>query len=315
MIQFLTNDQIDSERWNECINIASNGNVYGYSWYLDLVCPGWCALVEDEYVRVFPLPAWHKMNIYYLSQPLFTQQLGIYSQTHLSSRELKDFLYKIPHHFKYGDINLNSANKIEASGVNYKYNINYELSLDLPYNELENSYSDNLKRNLRRAEKYSFSVSKDVDPSLLIELFRNNRGSRLKSLTGQHYSLLLDLLNVMIKRGSCEIWGIYDDMNELNGGVSWVQSHNRTVFLFSAVSETGRQKGAMPFLVDTFIRDNAGKEMILDFEGSNDKNLGRFYASFGSKKIFYPRIYFNYLPIYYKVGLKIYRQIRSLLKK
>jgi len=315
MIRFLTNEQIDSIRWNECINQAFNGNVYGYTWYLDLVCPGWCALVEDEYLRVFPLPAWQKMKIHYLAQPLFTQQLGIYSASPVSSRELKDFLYKIPAQFKYGDFNLSTFNKIEASGINYKYNINYELSLDLPYQQLVSSYSENLKRNIRKASTFSNSLSKNVDPALLIELFRNNRGARIKSLTDSQYTLLLNLMKMLVQRGVCEVWGVYDEQNVLSGGVSWVKSHNKAVFLFSAVSDTGRQTGVMPFIVDTFIRENALKNMILDFEGSNDKNLGRFYASFGSKKLFYPRIYFNYLPFYFRIGLKVFRQLRSFLKK
>jgi hypothetical protein len=315
MIRFLTHDQIDSERWNDCITQSANGNVYGYSWYLDLVCPGWCALVDGEYECVMPLPAWQKMKIQYLSQPLFTQQLGVFSRSGISSREVREFLYKIPRRFKYVDINLNSANKIETTGLNLKYNINYELNLDEPYPQLANAYSENLKRNLRKAGKFALRISKKVEPGVLIELFRENRGSSIKSLSDKQYEVLKNLFNMLVQKGICEIWGIYDEQDRILGGVSWVISNKKGIFLFSAVSDSGRHQGAMPLLIDTFISENAGKDMILDFEGSNDEKLGRFYAGFGSKKVFYPRIYFNYLPFYIRIGLIIYRDLRVLIKK
>jgi hypothetical protein len=315
MIRFLTHDQIDSERWNDCITQSVNGNVYGHSWYLDLVCPGWCALVDGDYEYVMPLPAWQKMKIHYLSQPLFTQQLGVFSRNQISSREVREFLYKIPRRFRYVDINLNSANKIETTGLNHKYNINYELYLNEAYPQLVNAYSENLRRNIRKAAKFKLRISKNVEPKILIDLFRKNRGSSIKSLSDTQYEVLLDLFNMLVKKNICEVWGVYDEQEKLLGGVSWVISNKKSIFLFSAVSDSGRHQGAMPFLIDTFISENAGKDMILDFEGSNDEKLGRFYAGFGSKKVFYPRIYINSLPFYVRIGLSIYRDLRVLIKK
>jgi hypothetical protein len=315
MIRFLKNDQIDSEKWNECITESSNGNIYGYTWYLDVVCPDWCALVEEDYSFVMPLPSWKKMGINYLAQPLFTQQLGIYATDSISSRDVKEFLYKIPARFKYGDFNLNSYNRIETSGFNYKYNINYELELGLPFEQLENSFSENLRRNIRKAGRFSLKVSKTEDPALLIKLFRQNRGARLTALSDEQYDLLLKLLKMLLQKGLCDVWGVYDELGALIGGVSWVKSNQSVVFLFSAVSETGRSKGAMPFLIDQFIRENAGKQLVLDFEGSNDENLGRFYSSFGARKVFYPRVYFNYLPFTIRLGIRVFRYLRTLLKK
>ncbi len=52
----------------------------------------------------------------------------------------------------------------------------------------------------------------------------------------------------------------------------------------------------MPFLIDSFIRQNAGKNITLDFEGSNDLNLARFYKSFGSKECAYQQVKINRLP-------------------
>jgi hypothetical protein len=56
-----------------------NGIVYAYSWYLDIVSPGWDALVKDDYKSVMPLTWRKKYGIKYLYQPFFTQQLGVFS--------------------------------------------------------------------------------------------------------------------------------------------------------------------------------------------------------------------------------------------
>ena len=65
MIHYLKHHRIDKARWDRCISKAVNSRVYACSWYLDLVCPGWEALVEEDYTSVFPLTSRWK-GIYYL---------------------------------------------------------------------------------------------------------------------------------------------------------------------------------------------------------------------------------------------------------
>ena len=55
MICYLTHNQIDKQRWDECIAQSPDGLIYCWSWYLDVVHPGWEALVEDDYENVMPL--------------------------------------------------------------------------------------------------------------------------------------------------------------------------------------------------------------------------------------------------------------------
>ena len=55
MIVFRSHSEIDKEKWDACIRESANGIIYGYSWYLDIVSPGWAGLIEDAYTAVFPL--------------------------------------------------------------------------------------------------------------------------------------------------------------------------------------------------------------------------------------------------------------------
>jgi hypothetical protein len=76
MITYLKHERIDPNRWDECIAAAPNGNVYAWSWYLDLVHPGWDALVEidsDKYLTVMPITkkkkVWHQLPLPTLFRP------------------------------------------------------------------------------------------------------------------------------------------------------------------------------------------------------------------------------------------------------
>ena len=79
MINYFRHTQINKNRWDDCIGRSLNRRVYAFSWYLDLVCPGWDAMIENDYERVFPLTHHQKWRVSYLAQPYVTQQLGIFS--------------------------------------------------------------------------------------------------------------------------------------------------------------------------------------------------------------------------------------------
>ena len=47
-------------------------------------------------------------------------------------------------------------------------------------------------------------------------------------------------------------------------------------------SEKGKANGAATFLIAELIASHAGKNLLLDFEGSMDEGVARFYKSFGA---------------------------------
>ena len=67
----------------------------------------------------------------------------------------------------------------------------------------------------------------------------------------------------------------------------------------------GKELGGMPFLIDEIIKENSPGFRILDFEGSNDPNLARFYKGFGAVKSVYPNIHINKLNTILKTLLRL----------
>lgn len=79
-------------------------------------------------------------------------------------------------------------------------------------------------------------------------------------------------------------------------GAVFFESHETGIFIFSAVTKEGKSLSAMHFIIDNYIRLNCGRLKHLDFEGSNNPELARFYRGFGSAEYVYLQIRKNQLP-------------------
>ena len=95
-------------------------------------------------------------------------------------------------------------------------------------------------------------------------------------------------------------YGIASAQNELLATCVFFYSHNRAYYILVGNHPAGKTGGASHALIDTFIKDHAGKKMMLDFEGSDIPNLAFFYSSFGAVEEKYPSIRLNRLPFYLK---------------
>ena len=56
MIRFVEHNEVDTDKWDQCIKRSINSTPYAFSWYLDIVVSNWNALILNDYEAVFPLP-------------------------------------------------------------------------------------------------------------------------------------------------------------------------------------------------------------------------------------------------------------------
>lgn len=294
MIRYLTHNQIDTQRWDNCIAHSSNGNVYSWSWYLNAVHPGWEALVEDDYISVMPLTGNKKYGINYLFQPFFTQKLGVFSQNQLLNEDITRFLDAIPEKYRFADFRIDYQYKSDESNIylidNHR---NIELDLSSEYQVLHKSYNSNTKRNLAKAKKENLKIEENAEPLEIIRLFRKNRGKEIKHWGDKEYSRLLNLAHAAENRGHCKVLGVKNIDNQIVAGAFFMMSHNKIVFLFSGSDESNKESHCLTFLLDYVIEKHSGEHKILDFEGSDNDGLARFYKGFGGEEVFYTGIRFN----------------------
>ena len=297
MIRHLVHDSIDKAKWDRCVEASPNGIVYAKSWYLDIVSPGWEGLVDEDYSAVFPLTCRRKLFIHYLYQPFFTQQLGLFgTEQHIHEKKTMLFLDAIPEKFRLVEIQLNTGNALKHSdGYALNARLTHHLSFAESKERLYAMYSQNVKRNLKKASESSIAVS-PVDPADVVSLFRRNRGRNIATLGKAEYNTLEMLLEEAGKRRLLTCLGAFSPDKLLVAAAIFLKSMHSYIFLLSGQTPEGRNTGGMSAVINHFIMDHAHENNYLDFEGSMDPNLARFYKSFGSEEVVYLQIRKNKLP-------------------
>jgi hypothetical protein len=296
MIKYLNRDEISDQKWDACISKSFNGMIYAYTWFLDIVAEEWSGLVENDYESVFPIATRTRLGSSYVFQPFFTQQLGLFSRNLVSPEKVVTFIEAIPSRYQRIELNLNTLNKLPPDTIRSEPQLNHELDLIKAYDDIQGDYHQNLKRNLKKAVKEDLSVVRNIKPDNVIRLFRENRGSQIGHLKDEHYLMLKRLIYSSMYKGKGQVYGVFNRNNTMIAGASFLISNKKAIFIFSGLSEEGKEKAAMPFLIDSFIRKNSGKHLTFDFDGSNDPNLARFYKSFGAKECIYQRIFVDRMP-------------------
>lgn len=292
MIQYLTHGKIDRSRWDDCVAHALNGNVYAWSWYLDVVHPGWEALIEiedDKYLTIMPITGKKKYLINYLCQPFFVQQLGVFSIQPLTAEKVQSFLEAIPRKYGLVEIRLNEQNPLPDAFPGVEYHRNYLLDLNHNYEYLSYNYHENTNRNLKKSFKYGLRLVSGVNIQQTIDLFRADRGASVSHWGDAEYQRLSRLAERAITSSNAFVYGVQKiDNQEIICSALFMESHQTITFLFSGNSAMGKECHAMSFLIDQVIRERAGQPFVFDFEGSDNEDLARFYHGFGASPVDYP---------------------------
>ncbi len=307
MIQYLSHNQIDKKKWDATIDGC--GNIYAYSWYLDIVHPGWEALVEEDYQSVMPLTGGKKFGVNYLFQPYFVQQLGVFSRLPMTAEKVDAFLKAIPSKYRFAEIRLNESNTLNDIIEGIEYHRNVILDINQDYEAIRANYHQNTKRNLAKAESNNLQLVTTVIPYHVVALFTDNRGALLDKWGDAEYARLTALTNVAVNRNNAFILGVTEQgVGQLICAAIFMKTKKRITFLFSGLTEEGKQRQAMTYLLDQVIRKYANQPITFDFEGSDDDNLARFYLGFGGMEVKYPGYLFNRLSSIGKAILKVWKR-------
>ena len=296
MINYIQNKDIDREKWNECIRNAFYPLIYAEDWYLDIVAKHWDALVFEDYEAVMPITWNKKLGFYYMYQPYFMQQGGIFGKKQENGHLVKVFLQRIPSRFKLIEISLNESNGLNAKGFRAKVSKNYVLNLNRPYQEIYNGYSPNHKRSIEKGKKAGLTITEDVDHKKMLIHLQDLMRAKVKKIGTKEFKIQQRLIEAAIAKG-CGYWiAAVDENNTYNAGIFLLEKHHRLINLFTFTAGQGREHGAMHFLIDRVMEQRAGSSLIYDFEGSDIHSIGKFYKSFGATPNEYLRIRKNNLP-------------------
>lgn len=310
-ILFLKHHQIEKHKWDSCIENSLQGQIYALSWYLDVVSPGWQALVVrkgDGYETVLPLPVKVQFGIPYLQQPLFCQQLGLFSKiAPLPEYYFEAFIEKIQEIFKYSiDYTLNADNSIQLaldSNTTTRY-----LSLNRSYQELYQAYKRDRKLNLKRGIKSGLVVKELHEVEALIDIFQKHTAHKIYGgVSDQAYTILRNLYKTLKSNNAVKLLGSFDHSGRVLTAALFTVWENKIIYLFCASTPEGRKLNGNTLVIDSLIQEYAGKEFVLDFESPESgphqsfDGIDGFSESFGAERVILPQLKYNNLPAYIKL--------------
>ena len=302
-IKLLQRKEIEDSKWNGCVHYATNSKIYGYTWYLDNVAGEWMGMVEGDYQSVFPL-VWNEklFGVKQLFQPLLCQQLGLFSVNVCNKERLRQFIDNIPQEFRYWEIAFNDGNKkvLGLDGLQLTSKVNYILDLNKPYQELNDGYSKNIKRNINKAGNYNLFLNSNLKPETFVSEVK--KAQILKGIKHPEalYHTAHRIIYNCLHRGKGVILSAHNPAKELCAAIFFMLNGSDMINLLNVTTEVGKKTGAMPYLLDATVMREAEKRKFIDFEGSSVEGIARFYKGFGAVNVPYFQVHKNNFPWWLK---------------
>jgi len=282
LTHFVTHNHIDRQKWDNCIGNSINALPYAYSWYLDIVTGNkWDAFIADDYAAVFPLPYHRKYLIKSCYQPLFTQQLGLFSTNQELLQQTGHFIGLLKKKYLSYYLHLNTANRIRPAATK---RITQQIDLNKPYEAVYASYSSVVKNNLYRYGKGAFEIRYDTDVSDIVDFTRMHVGDKVKGLKQPDYVRLETLLRAIVSNDKGFVVRVSGD-RQLLAAAFFIKSNKRLIYLLAASTKAGRKLNCMTALIDDVIKSYIGTDYIFDFEGSMIPGIWKFYRNFGAETV------------------------------
>ncbi len=294
MICYVPHTQIDKELYDNCIRSASNCIIYAFSWYLDIVSPGWDLLEYDNYKVVMPLPNRKRKSIQYIFTPLYIQQLGIFG-INFRSDLVQEFIECIPEKFKLIELKLNEHNFLN-NPLAWTQRTNNLLELNEDYETTANNFHRNCKRNIKKAIDAGLTIGESINADEFAKFIAENLQAQISGFTDNDVSLLARITQECNDREKGEIVCVRDMDGNVKAAGSFLFSNNRLIFSVCASTPVGHKQQAMYYLVAQQIKRHYSNYSYFDFSGSEIKGIAYFNSTFGAKEVSYPLLKMNRLP-------------------
>ena len=277
-IHYLKAEEIDKTKWNSCVHFATNGNVFGYMWYLNNVAKNWDCLVENDYESVLPLiwqPKLLKTKELYI--PHLVRSTGIYSVNVLSKSRVNAFLNAIPSEYQNIQIALNEGilpdEQLDFQQEEYA---NYHLLLNKDYQSLAYDYSKETKDLIYKAESSGLGSTPNLKPEVLADFYKTH--TKETKWVNEKFHALQRVMYNALHRGLGFASGVQDKNGQLLAADFFIFSHGKLMSLLNTISKEGNEKSAHLLLIDRIIQTNARRPVILDFNHAE-----KWIEGFGAK--------------------------------
>jgi hypothetical protein len=292
-IKYIHREDLDEEKYNQCVDSSLQSKIYAFSWYLDIICDTWDVLVLNDYEAVMPIPWRKKYGIKYVYPPFWVLQLGVFSNEVIDENE---FLTPLFNKFKFVELRMNTCNNFELYPEFLQLKQCQKLVFNTTYSSTLSHYRKDRKKDLQKAAAADLIEKWNDHPSNLIQLFKNNIGKRTPNIKETDYENLEKLMAICIEKKIGEILSVYDKENKLVASVFLLKHKNSITKLISSTDLNYRKNGANTFLIDRVIFKYHKDFSVFNFGGSSIKSVASFSKSFGAETEKYHQLKMNKLP-------------------
>jgi hypothetical protein len=293
MIVYHKNNEIDREQWDNCIKNSPGSKPYGYSWYLDIMSPGWQALVDDDYDSVFPVPGFSRFGIQYVATPPFVQQLGAFSPDKPANQAVKEFLEFMPDIYRHIDLCI--AQKIQIDGYKVTEKSNFQLNLSETYDSIREGFTTHCKRNIEIAAKKKPEIVTNITPDEIIDLYIMDNLKKIRGVNIRDYHRVRSLMNFCIKNKKGRILGVRTTRKRLIFAVFLIETPGYKTLRFMVSTKEAITRRLSYYVVNEIIKNHCCSKSVLDFAGTPGPHSDNLTEAFGCDNIPYFRVYRNRL--------------------
>ncbi|TXD54284.1 MULTISPECIES: GNAT family N-acetyltransferase [unclassified Polaribacter] len=294
MIKYIKRKDINTQKYDACIDQSIQSKIYAFSWYLDIVADNWDVLVLDDYSAVMPITWRKKIGIKYVYPPFWLLELGVFSLD--ESVDYSSFFKIVCNHFKFVETRLNTHNHIQESAsflIDKQMQI---LSIKEGYKAVFSAYRKDRRKDLRKATNANLTEKWDDDADTLIQLFKDNVGQRTPYIVAKDYDVLRKLIEICIEKGVGEILSVYNTESRLVASGFFLKHKNCVTILVSSTDFKYRKNGENTFLIDRAIFKFQKDYEVFNFGGSSMDSIASYFLSFGAATHNYKQIKYNNLP-------------------
>ncbi len=288
MITKIERKKLNEAKYFASLQSAENYKIYAEIHYLDALTEGkWFCYSWNDYEAIMPVCFDSKFLLKRVVQPYFCQQLGVFYSSRISKEVFQAFYEELKsNRVKNYQFNDDNSAHFEFKGKKRK---NYILDLQRPYEKIAKKYGSNAKRNLKKIGDDLEFILIDQPIEKHIEQYLSLKKENSEHLKEKVFQTLERLLRELQKEAQLKMAFVIHDRKFISGACFSVK--NAQLYYTNGVSNSiAKEKNASFLLFDECLKRWAENYDILDFEGSMNRGIERFFKGWGAEKTMYKRI-------------------------
>lgn len=305
--ELLERGQIEDTVWNAFIARSPQAAPYGCTWYLDVVWPGWKAIVvmeKGKMLAALPLKISKKHGIHYVFNPPLCQYVGLFFGEiekknatltfALKKRLVKALVEAIPSEVKVFNLKFSPEfdYPLPFHWAGYELHSRYSYWLDNQEDKslLFKNFEERTRTYINKAVKTGLTVQPVENIEAIIGLATNRGAYPLDE------ALLKKLWDALRQQKTGTALEVRDVSGKLHAGLVYQQFQHKTIHLFSAFDAELGSQGGMSLAIWKSIEVAGPEVKLIDFEGSMLEPVENFFRGFGTRPVPYLQIKKNTFP-------------------